>query len=170
MSGREGDRPAAGGTAGAGDAETAGRLRMAIQHLAPLLRGDQRTHRDLTPSRLTALGVLDEHSPVRIGELAARMGISLSTTSRMVDLLAAAGWISRSPDPRDQRASLIALSTEGRSVLGAARSETTSALCREIARLDEEERGRLRAALPALEALGRQARRQAPGAGDEDRR
>ncbi|MEU5976892.1 MarR family transcriptional regulator [Streptomyces sp. NPDC047315] len=145
------------------DAEAAGRLRAALQHLAPVLRGDQRTHPDLTPSRLAALGVLAEHSPLRIGELAARMGISLSTTSRMVDLLAASGWIDRRSDPADQRASLIGLSADGSAVLHAARRDTTSALCRAITRLPPDARRRLREALPALESLGRPRAEHPPG-------
>lgn len=144
--------------AGTADAELAGRLRMALQYLVPLLRSNRRTHPDLTPTRQAALGVLDDAGPLRIGELATRMGISLSTTSRMVDLLAADEWIDRSPDPTDQRASLISLSAEGRSVLHTARRETTSALCHEISRLDDTSRRLLREALPALEALGRQTR------------
>ncbi|MEU9335504.1 MarR family winged helix-turn-helix transcriptional regulator [Streptomyces sp. NPDC048290] len=146
----------------ASDAELAGRLRMAIQHLGPLLRGGQRTDPGLTPSRLAALSVLDEVSPVRIGELAARTGITLSTASRMVDLLVAAGWVGRAPDPKDQRASLLSLTGAGRSVLRAARTEITGALAREIALLDEGPRGLLREALPALEALARQARLRPP--------
>ncbi|MET8824612.1 MarR family transcriptional regulator [Streptomyces sp. NPDC004610] len=148
-----------------GDEELAGRLRIAIQYLGPLLRGGQRTHPGLTPSRLAALSVIDEVSPVRIGELAARMGITVSTASRMVELLVAAGWVGRSPDPKDQRASLLSLSDEGRSVLRAARTEITGALAQEIALLDEGPRGLLREALPALEALAQQARCRRPPAG-----
>ncbi|WP_235092675.1 MarR family transcriptional regulator [Streptomyces sp. A1-5] len=80
-------------------AELAGRLRQVLQQLVPLLRG-QSPHPDLTPSRLAALAELAAHGPLRIGELAARMNITLSTTSRMVDLLDGSGWITRPPRPR----------------------------------------------------------------------
>ncbi|GGZ70967.1 MarR family winged helix-turn-helix transcriptional regulator [Streptomyces subrutilus] len=154
------DRP---GAPGAPDAvELAERLRGAIQALVPLVRGHT-AHPDLTPSRLTALGVLDAAGrPLRIGELASRTGIALSTASRMVDLLADSGWIDRQPDPADQRACLIGLSAAGRAVLGAARRETTGALARKIARLDPDQRGVLRRALPALEALSRPGGEPAP--------
>ncbi|MFJ6571845.1 MarR family winged helix-turn-helix transcriptional regulator [Streptomyces sp. NPDC091292] len=138
--------------------ELAGRLRAAIQHLMPLLRG-QTVHPDLTPSRLAALAVLEAESPLRISELASRMGIALSTASRMVDPLVCAGWLDRQPDPLDQRASLVGLSASGLTVLTSVRRENTSNLAREVALLSPELQQLLHDALPALDALGTQARR-----------
>ncbi|MFF2848010.1 MarR family winged helix-turn-helix transcriptional regulator [Streptomyces sp. NPDC058001] len=142
----------------AAELELAGRLRAAIQHLLPLMRG-QTVHPDLTPSRLTALAVLEAESPLRISELASRMGVALSTTSRMVDLLVCAGWLDRQTDPVDQRASLVGLSDSGHTVLTSVRRENTSTLAREVALLSPELQRLLHDALPALEALGTRARR-----------
>ncbi|MFE2637834.1 MarR family winged helix-turn-helix transcriptional regulator [Streptomyces scopuliridis] len=89
--------------------------------------------------------------------LAVRMGIALSTTSRMVDLLDSTGWIQRRPDPQDQRASVVALSRTGRAVLEARRRETAARLAEQIALLTAEEQRALYAALPALEALSERA-------------
>ncbi|MCB5908871.1 MarR family winged helix-turn-helix transcriptional regulator [Streptomyces pinistramenti] len=133
-------------------AEAAGRLRAAVLRLLPALRGHS-AHRDLTPSRLAALAVLDTHAPLRISELAARMDIALSTTSRMADLLDACGWIARRPDPEDQRASLLSLSPAGQTLLHSVRCETTSRLAQEIARLTPDRQRLLYDALPALEDL-----------------
>ncbi|WP_260639851.1 MarR family winged helix-turn-helix transcriptional regulator [Streptomyces angustmyceticus] len=133
-------------------AELAGRLRAVIQQLLPLLRGQQR-HRDLTPSRTAALAALAAHGPLRISELAARMNIALSTTSRMVDLLDTCGWIARRPDPADQRASLISLSADGLALLRAVRRETTGVLRERIALLSPDRQRLLHEALPALEEL-----------------
>ncbi|MEV6424269.1 MarR family transcriptional regulator [Streptomyces sp. NPDC051662] len=133
-------------------AEIAGRLRLAIQHLIPVLRA-RGASGDLTPSRQAALAELAEHGPLRISDLAARMGVALSTTSRMVDLLDSTGWIERRPDPQDQRASLVALSRTGRAVLAARRRETAARLAERMALLTDEEQRALYAALPALEAL-----------------
>ncbi|MFE2157923.1 MarR family winged helix-turn-helix transcriptional regulator [Streptomyces lydicus] len=143
------------GSAAAGSAdpaELAGRLRAVIQHLLPVLRGHS-THRDLTPSRTAALGTLDAHGPLRVSELAARMNIALSTTSRMVDLLDDRGWIARRTDPVDQRASLISLNDAGRALLRAVRRETTGLLAERIGRLPPDRQHLLHAALPALEEL-----------------
>ncbi|KIZ16294.1 MarR family winged helix-turn-helix transcriptional regulator [Streptomyces natalensis] len=142
-------------------AELAGRLRAVLQHLLPLLRR-QSVHGDLTPSRLTALAVLDAHGPLRISELANRMNIALSTTSRMVDLLYGCGWIVRRPDPEDQRASLISLNDDGQQLLRSVRQETTGILAAEIAELPPDRRRLLRDALPALEDLAERAQRPRP--------
>ncbi|GGU61672.1 hypothetical protein GCM10010211_28360 [Streptomyces albospinus] len=147
-----------------GPAEDAGRLRAVLQQLLPLLRG-RSPHRDLTPSRLAALAELAAHGPLRVGELAARMNIALSTTSRMVDLLDGCGWIARRPDPADQRASLISLNDDGAALLGTVRRETTGILAEEIAALTADRRRLLHEALPALESLAERMRgRSAPSA------
>ncbi|MEI5131091.1 MarR family transcriptional regulator [Streptomyces libani] len=133
-------------------AELAGRLRAVLQQLLPLIRG-RSPHRDLTPSRTAALAALAAHGPLRIGELAARMHIALSTTSRMVDLLDTCGWIARRPDPADQRASLISLNDDGLALLRAVRRETTGLLAERIGRLAPDRQRLLYDALPALEEM-----------------
>ncbi|MEU9122595.1 MarR family transcriptional regulator [Streptomyces sp. NPDC048506] len=133
-------------------AELAGRLRAVIQQLLPLLRG-RLPYRDLTPSRTAALAALAAHGPLRISELAARMNIALSTTSRMVELLDDRGWIARRPDPTDQRASLVSLNDDGLALLRAVRRETTGLLAERIGRLAPDRLRLLQDALPALEDL-----------------
>ncbi|MFG2223715.1 MarR family winged helix-turn-helix transcriptional regulator [Streptomyces sp. NPDC048644] len=142
-------------------AETAGRLRAVVLLLLPALRGHS-AHHDLTPSRLAALAVLETHAPLRISELAARMDIALSTTSRMADLLDSCGWITRRPDPQDQRASLLGLSPAGRTLLHSVRCETTSHLAREIAHLPPDRQRLLYDGLPALEELAERTRPPCP--------
>ncbi|MFE2182488.1 MarR family winged helix-turn-helix transcriptional regulator [Streptomyces sp. NPDC059455] len=134
-------------------AELAERLRTALQHLLPALRGARGEHGDLTPSRQTALGALATHGSMRISTLATRLGIALPTTSRMVELLDTAGWIERTPDPEDRRASLIALTDTGRELLRAVRHEAATRLATRIDKLSPEERQTLSAAVPALESL-----------------
>ncbi|MCQ8187136.1 MarR family winged helix-turn-helix transcriptional regulator [Streptomyces rugosispiralis] len=134
-------------------AELAERLRTALQHLLPALRSARGEHGDLTPSRQAALAALAAHGSMRISTLATRLGIALPTTSRMVELLDAAGWIERTPDPEDRRASLIALTDIGRELLRAARREAAARLATRIDALSPEERQTLSAALPALESL-----------------
>ncbi|GAA2447426.1 hypothetical protein GCM10010433_56360 [Streptomyces pulveraceus] len=138
---------------------TAARLRTAVLRLAHGLRAPAERH-DLTPSRLTALGVLSTHQPLRVGDLARGMGISMPTASRLVDILVAAGFVDRRPDPQDQRACLLALTPAGTAVLDSVRRESLQDLAARIAALPDDQLDVLAAAVPLLDSLARQL---APG-------
>ncbi len=66
--------------------------------------------------------------PVRLTDLAEAMGLDISTVSRQVRSVADAGLVERTCDPRDQRASRLALTTSGRSTLARARRASQEAM------------------------------------------
>src|SRR5690348_17850934 len=55
------------------------------------------------PTDLYALNALELAGPLTTGVLAERIGLSQSATTRLVDRLERAGWVSRGPDPADRR-------------------------------------------------------------------
>ncbi len=55
-----------------------------------------------------------EGGPSRLSDLAATLGVDISTLSKQVKQLAAAGLLRRRADPDDGRAALLALTSEGR--------------------------------------------------------
>jgi MarR family transcriptional regulator, organic hydroperoxide resistance regulator len=57
---------------------------------------------------------------VRVGEVAAALGITVGGTSKLVDRIVAAKLVARRADPDDRRASRLALTAAGRRVLDAA--------------------------------------------------
>jgi hypothetical protein len=63
---------------------------------------------ELTPTRLTALAVLADAGSMRLGGFASRLGVQVSTMSRIVDIMAASGWLERRPDEADHRAQQVA--------------------------------------------------------------
>jgi DNA-binding MarR family transcriptional regulator len=69
---------------------------------------------DLEPSSFQLIRRLELAEPIRMSDLAALMGLDLSTVSRQVALLEAAGLVGRSRDPLDGRASLLTLNERGR--------------------------------------------------------
>lgn len=133
-------------------AELAGRLRIAAGRIARDGLGQKRVD-GMTPSRLTALAVLAADGPLRMGELAARLGISAPTVSRLIDCLAERGLILRVTDPADHRATRVGLSTDGVLGLAAVREHGEGMLADRIAALDPAERSALCAILPLLERL-----------------
>jgi DNA-binding MarR family transcriptional regulator len=133
-------------------AELAGRLRIAAGRIARDGLGQKRID-GMTPSRLTALAVLAADGPLRMGELAARLGISAPTVSRLIDCLAERRLIERVTDPADHRATQVGLSAEGVIGLAAVREHGEGQLADRIAALDAAGLSALCAALPVLEGL-----------------
>ena len=65
------------------------------------------------PHTTTVIFQLHWLGALRPTALAAMLGISPAATSRLVETLAAAGLVARTPDPHDARATLIALTDQG---------------------------------------------------------
>lgn len=133
-------------------AALAAELRTAVNRLAFYLRRDA-GKRGITPSRLAAIAALDRGGPQRAGDVAASLGISAASMSRLTEVLEAGGWVRRTPDPADRRAFVLALTDEGTAALNDVRREGTSHLAADVALLSPQERDRLAAALPILAAL-----------------
>ncbi|MEU7096280.1 MarR family winged helix-turn-helix transcriptional regulator [Kitasatospora aureofaciens] len=133
-------------------AEAVVRLRLAIGRLnRQLVRasGDQ----DLTSAQLSALARVEQHGPLRLGELAAREGVAVPSMVRTVAPLVADGLIAKTPDPQDGRSQLLAPTGHGRDTLARIRRERTALLARRSTRLSPEQCRALEAALPLLELL-----------------
>jgi DNA-binding MarR family transcriptional regulator len=144
-------------------AELAGGLRTAVNRLAHALRAPAAEH-GVTPTRLTALAILERHGPMRPGTLATRMKITPASMSRLTDVLEEGAWVAREPDPDDGRACLLRLSDHGAATLAALRLENATELAGDIGALSSADQAKLEAALPVLTALAdRQLDRQLAG-------
>jgi DNA-binding MarR family transcriptional regulator len=91
--------------------------------------------------------------PLRLGDLAAAEGIAPSTLTRMVAVLEELGYVRRDADPRDARASTLAITPKGHDTLERLRADGTALLTQWLTLLTPEHRAALATALPALEAL-----------------
>jgi DNA-binding MarR family transcriptional regulator len=69
---------------------------------------------ELSPVQLRALTVLQESPGTNLNDLAAAMGVTVSTSSRLVDRLVAAGLVDRKPSPQTRREISLALTPAGR--------------------------------------------------------
>lgn len=146
-----------GDAAGVADADAlrrlAGDLRAEVNRLAYHLRLPA-TRSGITPTRLAALAALaHEESGLRAGDLAARMGITPASTSRVIEILVDAGWADRTRDPDDARAALLTLTAQGRAAIEELRHNNVAVLAADLAALDPEEREVLDQAVPLLRAL-----------------
>jgi DNA-binding MarR family transcriptional regulator len=127
------------------------RLRVAIARLSRRLRRHELA--GLTPTQLAALSTVERAGPLRLGDLAAAEGIAPSTLTRLVAVLEELGYVQRCADPKDARASTLAITPLGHETLERLRAEGTALLTQSLMLLTPEQRAALAVALPALEQL-----------------
>ncbi len=107
----------------------------------------------LTPTQLSALATVDRDGPLRLGDLAAAEKIAPSTLTRMVTVLEEHGYVQRGSVPGDARASTLAVTPAGHTILERIRQDTATQLADSLRALTPEQTAALAAALPALEQL-----------------
>lgn len=72
----------------------------------------------LSVVQLRALTVLSGLGSPNLGQLAGAMGVTVSTASRLVDRLVAAGLADRQPSPRSRREVAVVVTPTGQEILG----------------------------------------------------
>ncbi|QKT08885.1 MarR family transcriptional regulator [Gordonia sp. X0973] len=124
------------------------RLYLALRRRAPVA--------ELSAAQASALSTLLLHAPLRMGALAEREGIRMPTATALVDGLIKIGLVHRAPDPDDRRAVIVDLTEPGRTAIAKASRRRADVLAAALAKLSDEERASLVAAMPALLELQRQ--------------
>jgi DNA-binding MarR family transcriptional regulator len=112
-------------------------------------------HDDLLPltgTQRLALVELADSGPLRLNDLATRMGTSAPTASRAVDVLVEVGHVQRLPDPRDRRALQIALTAAGRARVAARKKRVLAAFGPAADGLSAKDRAQLASLLAKLAA------------------
>jgi DNA-binding MarR family transcriptional regulator len=71
----------------------------------------------LSPVQLRALTVLRQLGVAKLAQLAEEMGVTVSTTSRLVDRLVGADWVHRTPSPHNRREISLTLTVAGKRLL-----------------------------------------------------
>jgi DNA-binding MarR family transcriptional regulator len=121
-----------------------------------LLRGLRRVVADIAApnaTQLILLGLLDQHGPLRVGELAARIPCPQPTATITVAGLQTAGLVTREADPADGRAARVLITEDGRRALRSLAQSEAEALTALLSTVDEEGLRVLRAAIPLLSGL-----------------
>jgi DNA-binding MarR family transcriptional regulator len=111
---------------------------------------DAWTDIDLTFTQLRALFVLATRQPVRVGELAEALGMSLASASALSDRLSRMGYLRREHGVKDHRTVFLGLSPEGTRLLDRLERESTNQMSKAIRRMTETERRALAVSLRAL--------------------
>jgi DNA-binding MarR family transcriptional regulator len=131
--------------------EAAGRLSMALGRLNRVLRRGQPA--GLGPGTISALATVVRCGPIRLGDLAAREQIAPPTLTRIVAGLEESGYVLRSPDPKDGRATRVEATPAAHEVISGAGSTRVGLLRTRLDALSQADLDALLAAVPILEAL-----------------
>ncbi len=105
---------------------------------------------NLEPGMMFVLHQVQANGSLRVSELAGCMGLDASTTSRHVRHLEDGGYLARTGDPGDRRASRIRLTPKGRAALAKAMRARAAVVDRAIADWPEEDRAALTTLLTRL--------------------
>jgi DNA-binding MarR family transcriptional regulator len=105
----------------------------------------------LTATQRVALIETVEAEPVRLNDLADRLGVSPPTASRAVDALVEHGLLERAPDPADRRAVRISLTDRGRTIVDERKARVLGAFLPAAATMPAADQQRLVELLSELE-------------------
>jgi DNA-binding MarR family transcriptional regulator len=97
----------------------------------------------LTPSKLRTLALIGEGGGLRIGELAARVGVDDTTATRMVDRLEELDLVERHGATDDRRATVVELTVEGKELTSNVAAQRLLFFCDVLEALEPSERAQL---------------------------
>jgi DNA-binding MarR family transcriptional regulator len=112
--------------------------------------------------QLRALTVLHDLGTATLGELARGMAVTVSTASRLVDRLVAAGLVVREPSPGSRRALALRIAPTGQDLLERYDGHRLEALRAVLARLPAAERAAVVAAFATFTRAARPPLTEAP--------
>jgi DNA-binding MarR family transcriptional regulator len=101
-------------------------------------------------SEAHALGELARDAPITQVELGRRLRLEKSTVSRLAGQLVARGWVERSKDPTDARATRLSLTSAGRSAASNLAGAREAKFAQLLAKIPDDQRS---AVLHALKIL-----------------
>lgn len=104
----------------------------------------------IDPAMMFVLHQIQANGSLRVSELAGCMGLDASTASRHVRNLEDGGYLARTGDPGDRRASRVRLTPKGRGALSRALRARALVVDRAIANWPDEDRAALASLMTRL--------------------
>jgi DNA-binding MarR family transcriptional regulator len=126
---------------------------MAVTRMARRLRQASGTGGELSPTLAAALATIEREGPLTPSALADRERIQRPTVTRVVARLEQLGLVTRTPDPSDARASQVAITRAGATLLKRIRTRKNEYLARRLRGLAPAELATLDRAAAILERL-----------------
>jgi DNA-binding MarR family transcriptional regulator len=105
---------------------------------------------DVSLPQFRALVLLSGAGPLRMGALAERLGVTVSTFSRTADRLVAGGWAVREDNPDSRREVILALTPKGQGLVASVTDHRRALIEDVLTRMPQAERERLADSLRAF--------------------
>jgi DNA-binding MarR family transcriptional regulator len=112
----------------------------------------RRARCNLSRGPAAVLARLNSRGPLRIGELAAMLGIDNSTLTPQAQRLERNGFVTRAPDPHDGRVAVLTITPEGKQMLERLQMSRRELLLERIRDWSDTDRAAAAAALSRLAA------------------
>lgn len=119
-------------------------------------------------AQIEILQRLNEHSRIRVRDLAAYQRLAANTVSTLIQQMTAAGLIEREPDPSDGRAVMVSISAQGERALASWLAGNERRLEEALGTLSARDRRIVVEAVPALTRLVVALDEQQRAAQDDD--
>jgi DNA-binding MarR family transcriptional regulator len=135
--------------------ELAAQLRPRILRLNRMIRM-QRVEPSMTLTQLSALGTIWARGPLSAGDLAGFERVQPPSMTKVLAALEESGLVRREAHPTDKRQAIIAITPAGEALLESERQSGNAWLCQQLAKLDDDERGKLARAVAVLDKIAEQ--------------
>ncbi|MGW6934193.1 MarR family winged helix-turn-helix transcriptional regulator [Lentzea sp. NPDC054927] len=112
----------------------------------------------LTLPQLRMVVLLDSRGPMKLTALADLLEVNPSTAKRMIDRLITSDMVGREPNPTSKREIVVAVTEQGRRVVGEVMARRRAEISRIVARMPEHLRHGLVEALTAFAEAGGEPR------------
>ena len=142
------------------DKDSVARFRTALSRVARDLN-TAATDRGLAPTEASLLALIGTRGPIAISELTELEGLHPTMVSRAIRKLEASGLIQRVVAPVDKRTAYLVITKPGVATQTKIRESRIAIMAACISRLSEEHVADLENAIPALEALTLEVRKDA---------
>ena len=128
------------------------RLAQALRELVSVVSRETASHR-LSRTAAGTLSALERRGPSRISDLTRLEAVGQPAMTGLVQRLEASGLVSRTSDPSDRRATLVAVTDAGRDALAEHRRQQDAIVAARVARLPPDQLAALDAAVDAIVEL-----------------
>ncbi|MGQ2911053.1 MarR family winged helix-turn-helix transcriptional regulator [Aeromicrobium sp.] len=128
------------------------RLAQALRELVSVVSRETASHR-LSRTAAGTLSALERRGPSRISDLTRLEAVGQPAMTGLVQRLEASGLVSRTSDPSDRRATLVAVTDAGRDALAERRRQQDAIVAARVARLPPDQLAALDAAVDAIVEL-----------------